>query len=95
MNTVEQSQDTAKQRGHRKELSGTVVSDRQQKSIIVEVVRRKAHPLYKKVVNVRKRYAVHDEENKAKNGDVVKIVETRPISKRKCWRLLEVVSHIE
>jgi small subunit ribosomal protein S17 len=95
MNTAEQTQDTTKERGHRKELTGTVVSDLQQKSIIVEVVRRKAHPLYKKVVNVRKRYAVHDEENKARNGDVVKIVETRPISKRKCWRLLEITSHVE
>lgn len=93
MNAVQENKETT--RGHRKQLTGMVVSDVQDKTITVEVVRRTAHPLYKKVVNIKKRYAVHDEKNEAKNGDKVTIVETRPLSKRKTWRLLEILSHAE
>ena len=93
MDTVEETKSV--KRGHRKELTGTVISDKQEKTIVVEVTRRKAHPRYKKVVNTKKRYAVHDEKNDAKVGDKVKISETRPLSKHKCWRLLEVMSHAE
>lgn len=79
-------------RGNRKERVGTVVSDCQEKTIIVEVTRRTAHKLYKKVVKKKKRFTAHDENNQAKIGDTVRISETRPMSKTKRWRLLEIVS---
>ena len=82
-------------RGNRKSRVGQVVSDVQAKTIIVEVERRTSHKLYKKVVKSRKRYAAHDENNQAKIGDTVRISETRPISKNKCWRLVEVINHPE
>lgn len=82
-------------RGHRKERMGTVVSDKQDKTIIVEVERRVAHPLYKKVVKTSKRYAADDQANKAKEGDKVTIIETRPLSKTKRWRLTEIISRVE
>ena len=80
-------------RGNRKERTGLVVSDVQDKTIVVEVTRRTAHKLYKKVVKSKKKYTAHDEANEAKVGDTVKLVETRPLSKNKRWRLLEVTSH--
>lgn len=82
-------------RSHRKERIGTVVSDSSDKTIIVEVVRRAPHPLYKKVVKSKKRYATHDEKNEAKIGDTVQIVETRPLSKTKCWRLEKIINRKE
>ena len=82
-------------RGNRKSRVGQVVSDVQNKTIVVEVERRTSHKRYKKVVKSRKRYAAHDEENQAKIGDVVRISETRPISKNKCWRLVEIISRPE
>jgi small subunit ribosomal protein S17 len=82
-------------RGHRKERTGTVVSDKQDKTIIVEVERRVAHPLYKKVVKTNKRYAADDQANEAKEGDKVTIIETRPLSKTKRWRLKEIISRVE
>jgi small subunit ribosomal protein S17 len=82
-------------RGHRKERTGTVVSDKQDKTIIVEVERRVAHPLYKKVVKTRERYAADDQANEAKVGDKVKIMETRPLSKTKRWRLVGIISRVE
>ncbi len=90
MSTVE-----TKQRGNRKERSGVVVSDVQNKTIVIEVIRRTPHPRYKKVIKVKKKYTVHDEENQAKIGDTVRVVETRPMSKTKRWRLLEIISHAE
>jgi small subunit ribosomal protein S17 len=90
MSTVE----TVK-RGNRKERGGVVVSDVQDKTIVVEVTRRTTHPRYKKVVKVKKKYTAHDETNQAKIGDTVRIVETRPMSKAKRWRLLEIISHAE
>lgn len=69
-------------------LQGTVVSDKADKTVIVRVERRFAHPLYKKTVRVSKRYSAHDPENKFKSGDQVRIVETRPISKRKTWKVM-------
>jgi small subunit ribosomal protein S17 len=84
-----------KVRGNRKSRVGQVVSDVQNKTIVVEVERRTSHKRYKKVVKSRKRYAAHDEENQAKIGDVVRISETRPISKNKCWRLVEIISRPE
>ena len=82
-------------RGNRKSRVGQVVSDVQNKTIVVEVVRRTPHKRYKKVVKSRKRYAAHDETNQAKIGDTVRIIETRPISKNKCWRLAEIISRPE
>lgn len=83
------------ERGNRKERVGTVVSDRQEKTIIVEVERRTAHPLYKKVVKTSKRYVADDQKNEAGIGDKVKIVETRPLSKTKRWRLVGIISKAE
>ncbi len=82
---------TPPQRGTRKERHGLVVSDVQDKTIIVSIERRTTHPLYGKSLKVSKRYHVHDEANDAGVGDTVRIVETRPVSKLKRWRLAEVV----
>ena len=79
-------------RGNRKEHIGVVVSDVQDKTIVVRVDRRTPHPLYKKIVKVRKKFTAHDEKNEARKGDTVRIVETRPLSKNKCWRLVEIIS---
>ena len=70
-------------------LQGQVVSDKGHKTVIVLVERRVTHPVYKKIVRVSKRYAAHDEANKYKVGDTVKIRECRPISKTKSWEVLE------
>ena len=86
---------TAEARSNRKQRVGVVVSDVQNKTITVQVDRRAPHPRYKKVVKFRKRYAVHDEKNEAKVGDTVRIGETRPISKNKRWRLVEIISRAE
>ncbi len=77
-------------RGIRKVRKGTVVSRSGEKSIIVRVERRKRHPLYGKVIRLFKKYHVHDERNEAKAGDRVSIVESRPISRTKRWRLASV-----
>jgi len=77
--------------GRRQERQGTVVSDRGDKTIVVKVDTIKAHPRYKKVVRRSKKFHAHDEQNQAKIGDVVKIIETRPISKTKNWRLAEIL----
>ena len=90
MSTVE-----TKERGNRKERTGFVVSDVQNKTIVIEVTRRTTHPRYKKVIKVKKKYTAHDEQNEAKIGDTVRVGETRPISKAKRWRLLEIISHAE
>ena len=70
---------------------GQVVSAKMQKTIVVEVTRRVPHPLYKRIVNKRKRFYAHDENRTAKLGDVVRIVECRPLSRLKRWELGEVV----
>jgi small subunit ribosomal protein S17 len=75
----------------RKVRQGVVVSDLQDKTIIVRVERRTTHPLYGKSMKVSKKYHVHDETNEAGTGDTVRIVETRPISKLKRWRLQSIV----
>ena len=77
--------------GRRQERQGTVVSDKADKTIVVKVDTIKAHRRYQKVVRRSKRFHVHDEGNQAKVGDVVRIVETRPLSKTKNWRLAEIV----
>src|SRR5215813_1006740 len=73
------------------EKVGQVVSTKMSKTIVVEVSRRVPHPLYKRIVGKRKKFYAHDEESTAKMGDVVRIVECRPLSKLKRWRLAEVV----
>src|SRR6266567_2996652 len=79
------------QRGHRKERVGEVISDKMAKTIIVRVQRRFAHPRYKKVVTAYSKFYAHDEKREAKVGDRVRIEETRPLSKTKSWRLVQVV----
>ena len=79
------------QRGRRKQKVGIVISDKMDKTISVKVERRFAHPLYRKIVKVHKTFYAHDPEKKSKIGDTVKIVETRPLSKMKRWRLVEVI----
>src|SRR5438309_164448 len=79
------------QRATRKTRTGVVVSDKMQKTVVVEIERRVAHPVYGKMVTRTKRVKAHDEENTAKTGDTVRIAETRPLSKDKRWRLIEIV----
>jgi small subunit ribosomal protein S17 len=75
----------------RRVLRGRVVSDRMQKTIVVEVDRRKQHPAYDKIITRTKKYLVHDPRAEAGIGDFVQIEETRPLSKRKRWRLIKVL----
>lgn len=72
-------------------LVGTVVSDKMNKTIVVSVARRKVHRLYKKYVNATKRVNAHDEQENARVGDLVRVMEARPMSKTKKWRLVEVI----
>ena len=76
---------------HRNTKVGHVVSARMQKTIVIKVTRQKAHPLYRRVVSRSKKFHAHDEKNEARVGDVVKIEETRPLSKTKRWRLKEIL----
>ncbi len=77
--------------GHKNEKVGQVVSAKMSKTIVVEVTRRVPHPLYKRIVTKRKKFYAHDEESRAKVGDVVRIIECRPLSRLKRWRLGEIV----
>lgn len=76
---------------HRQEKVGVVTSNRMRKTIVVEVHRRVPHPAYKRIVTRRTRFMAHDEKGQAQPGDMVRIVETRPMSKNKRWRLKEIV----
>src|SRR6516162_4476079 len=78
-------------RAHRKERMGEVISNKMAKTIVVQVERRFPHPKFKKVVTGYKKFYAHDEKSEAKVGDRVRIEETRPLSKTKHWRLVEVV----
>ncbi len=78
-------------RNLRKERTGVVVSDKMDKSIVVAVVIREKHPIYGKFVKKTKKFQAHDEENTCKEGDSVRIMETRPLSKTKRWRLVEII----
>ena len=75
----------------RKMRVGTVVSDKMQKTVVVAIERRFPHPVYGKMVTRTRKVKAHDEENSAKTGDLVRIAETRPLSKDKRWRLVEIV----
>ncbi len=74
-------------------LQGVVVSDKMDKTVVVNVARRKQHPLYRKVINRSRRFKAHDAANECSVGDLVRILETRPISKGKCWRVIEILQH--
>ena len=91
MDTTEEKQE----RNNRKVRRGRVSSDRMEKSIVVEVIRKFRHPLYKKVSRQTFRYHAHDEKNQARVGDIVEIMETRPISKSKRWRLVKIIKTSE
>ncbi len=78
-------------RNLRKERIGVVTSNKMEKSIVVAEVKRVKHPMYGKFVLKTKKYVAHDEKNDCKEGDTVKIMETRPLSKSKCWRLVEIL----
>ena len=82
----------SKKRGTRRELVGVVASAKMQKTIVVKVTRRVPHTLYDRYVRVSKKFYAHDEQGEARPGDTVRIVESRPLSKLKRWRLAEVVS---
>ncbi len=75
----------------RQSIIGTVISDRMDKTVVVQVETLKQHPKYKKYIRNRKNYKAHDEENGCELGDVVRCMETRPISKEKRWRVIEVI----
>src|SRR5580693_9387150 len=77
--------------GLKNEKVGQVVSTKMTKTIVVEVSRRVQHPLYKRIIGKRKKFYAHDEEGRAKMGDVVRIIECRPLSKLKRWRLADVI----
>lgn len=79
------------ERGLRKERTGTVVSDKMDKTIVVAVERHVRHPLYGKIIKRTKKIKVHDENNECRVGDVVRVAETRPLSRDKRWRLVEVI----
>jgi small subunit ribosomal protein S17 len=82
---------STEKKSNRKTVVGNVVSTKMQKTIVVEVERRKAHPLYRRVVRMTKKFYAHDENNTAHVGDVVRLEETRPLSKLKRWKLQEVI----
>ena len=79
----------------RKEKTGIVVSNKMEKSVTVEVERRVKHPKYGKFVKKSSRFVAHDEANECSEGDKVRIAETRPISKNKCWRLVEIIEKVK
>jgi small subunit ribosomal protein S17 len=85
----------AERTSRRKVRTGTVVSDKMDKTIVVRVETRMPHPLYGKIVRRSKRYTAHDENNQCGVGDLVRIMETRPISRTKRWRLMEIVEKAE
>jgi small subunit ribosomal protein S17 len=78
-------------RNLRKERTGVVVSNKMEKSIVIAVKRKVKHPIYGKFVNKTTNLMAHDEKNECNIGDLVKIMETRPLSRKKCWRLVEII----
>ncbi len=82
-------------KGHRKVREGIVVSNAMDKTVVVRVERRVAHPLYKKVVRRFKKFLAHDKQGTARVGDLVRIEETRPLSKRKRWRVIAILQRAE
>ena len=83
------------EKSKRRVLSGEVVSDKMDKTVLVRVERRYIHPVFKKTVRRHNKYQVHDEQNECSEGDEIQIIECRPLSKNKRWRLLEIVKKAE
>jgi small subunit ribosomal protein S17 len=83
------------ERNFRKERIGIVVSNKMDKSILVAEKRKVKHPIYGKFVNKTTKYMAHDEKNECSEGDTVRIMETRPLSKNKCWRLVEIIEKVK
>ncbi|HHV03205.1 MAG: 30S ribosomal protein S17 [Bacteroidales bacterium] len=83
------------ERNLRKERTGLVVSNKMDKSIVVAVKRKVKHPIYGKFVNKTTKFVAHDENNECSEGDTVRIMETRPMSKTKCWRLVEIIEKVK
>ncbi len=92
---ADQTKTTATARPTRKGRQGKVVSDKMQKTVVVAIERRVPHPVYGKMVTRTTRLKAHDEENSAKVGDVVRITETRPLSKDKRWRVVEILERAQ
>ena len=91
--TTETQVAPAAERGERQELIGKVTSAKMEKTIVVEVQRLVQHPKYRRVVRISKKFYAHDEKREAKQGDTVRIVSSRPLSRLKRWRLKEVLTH--
>lgn len=91
--TIDSESETETARGLRKERVGHVVSTRMQKTAVIEITTRVPHPKFGKIIKQVKRFYAHDEEGKADVGDMVRIMETRPLSKLKRWRLVEIIKH--
>ena len=83
------------ERNLRKERIGLVVSNKMEKTIVVAVARKVKHPIYGKFVNKTKKYHAHDEKNECSIGDTVRLMETRPLSKTKRWRLVEIIEKVK
>ncbi|MDR1896826.1 MAG: 30S ribosomal protein S17 [Prevotellaceae bacterium] len=83
------------ERNFRKERIGVVTSNKMNKSIVVAEKRKVKHPIYGKFVNKTTKYMAHDEKNECSEGDTVRIMETRPLSKNKCWRLVEIIEKVK
>jgi small subunit ribosomal protein S17 len=88
---MEETATSQVERAKKKLRVGTVVSDKMQKTVVVQIERLVRHPVYKRYVRRRKRFKVHDEENQCRIGDVISFMETRPLSKDKRWRFVEFV----
>ena len=80
---------------NKKTIIGTVVSDKMDKTVTIEIETRKRHPIYKKFVKKHTKIKAHDEKNEAVMGDLVKVIETRPISKEKTWRIAEILERVQ
>ena len=91
MTEIAENAENSVSRASRKTRVGLVVSDKMEKTVVVSIERRVQHPVYGKMVRRTKRLKAHDEKNDAKTGDTVRIMETRPLSKDKRWRLVEIV----
>ena len=83
------------ERNLRKVRQGVVVSDKMEKTVVVAIESRVQHPLYGRIVKQTKKFKAHNENNEARVGDTVKIMETRPLSKDKCWRVVEIIKKAE
>ncbi len=81
----------AREKKNKRIFTGKVVSNKMQKTIVVSIEQRKLHPLYKKYIMSTKKLKAHDDKNECQVGDKVRVIESRPLSREKCWRLLEIV----